>query len=82
LKDSTEFLTLLISTARPTLQIIGLHTMVVFKVAGSVSKAREDQRNTDRKPKTSESGYTTISHLAWNRKGEGRERYVLGRVSS
>ena len=81
MKDSIEFLTLLISTARPTLQITGLHTMVLFKVVGSVGKAREDQRNTDRKPKTSESG-TTISHLAWNKKGEGQKRYVLGRVSS
>ena len=82
MKDSTEFLTPLISTARPALQIIGLHTMIVFKVVGSAGEAREDQRNTDRKPKTSESRCTTISHLTWNKKAEGRKRYVLGEVSS
>ena len=82
LEDSTGFLTPLISTARPTLQIIDLHTMAVFKVVGSVSEAREDQRDMSRKLKTSESRCTIISHLAWNKKVEGRKRYVLGKVSS
>ena len=71
MKDNAEFLTPLISTARPTSQIIDLHTMVIFKVVGGVSEAREDQRNRDRKPKTSESRHTTISYLAWNKDARG-----------